>query len=313
MPDMNRIDPLDIDGRLLALLVAVVEEQSITRAAERLGVTQSAVSHALDRLRSLSGEALVVRSGRGVVTTDRARVLAARARDLISRLHQLADNETFDPTRLTGCVQIAANPLQRDLLLPALLARLRRESPRLSLRVLPSDVPSPTMLRETQCQLVLSPRLPDAGDIIHKRLFDDHYSVFFDPAQRAAPADLAEYEASDHVVVMHAPQQPLLIDAWLDARGIRRTVVVEVADFSGARPFIAGTARIATLPALLRLGALTGLAQATPPFACEPLPMYALWHQRYQDDPMHRWLRGCLDEACRDSLGALRAPPQSDA
>jgi DNA-binding transcriptional LysR family regulator len=60
------------------------------------------------------------------------------------------------------------------------------------------------------------------------------------------------------------------------------------------RAFVQGSERIATLPSLLRHGALAGLAHAAPPFDCEPMPMYALWHQRHQDDPMHRWLRAAL-------------------
>lgn len=305
MADMSRTDPLDIDGRLLALLVAVVDEQSITRAAERLGVTQSAVSHGLERLRTLAGEPLVVRCGRGIVATERARVLADRARALLAGLHALAKEDGFEPARFTGCVHIAANPLQRDLLLPRLLARLQADAPRISLRVLASDVPSAQMLREASCHLAISPRPPDAGDIVHKRLFEDRYAVYFDAACRAAPRDRAEYEAGEHVVVLHAHEQPLAIDDWLESHGVRRHVAVEVADFAGVRPFVIGSTRLATLPGLLRVGALAGLAQAPPPMQCEPMPIYAMWHQRHQDDPMHRWLRNALDAVVVQAL-----PPQ---
>lgn len=305
MRRMNRIDPLDVDGRLLALLVAVVDEQSITRAAERLGVTQSAVSHGLERLRALAGEPLVVRSGRGVVATAHALALAERARTLLAGLHALADLGGFEPARFDGCVHVAANPLQRDLLLPRLLARLRAEAPRVMLRVIPSDVPSADMLRDARCQLAISPRPPDASDIVHKRLFEDRYAVFFDATQRDVPLDRPAFEASEHVVVRHAPQRHLAIDDWLDAQGVRRRIAVEVADFAGARPFLAGSARIATLPSLLRVGALAGLAWAASPFDCEPMPMYAMWHQRHQDDPMHRWLRGALDAVVPEALGAV--------
>ncbi|HET9820490.1 MAG TPA: LysR family transcriptional regulator [Burkholderiaceae bacterium] len=292
---MSAFDPLDVDGRLLALLVAVVEERSITRAAERLGVTQSAVSHGLERLRAWTGAPVVVRSGRGVVPTARAQALAVKARGVLEGLTTLVDDGPFDAARFAGRVQIAANPLQRDLLLPGLLARLREQAPHLTLRVVPSDVPSAEMLRDAACHLVISPRLPEAGDIVHKRLFEDRYAVYFDAAVRTAPRSRAEWESAEHVCVMHAPQRPLAIDGWLDAHGFARDVVVQVADFSGARAFIAGTARVATLPSLLRAGALAGLAQAPLPFDCDTMPMYALWHVRHQDDPMHRWLRAALE------------------
>ena len=304
MSHMSSIDPLDIDGRLLALLVAVVEEQSITRAADRLGVTQSAVSHGLERLRALAGEPLVVRSGRGVAVTARATALAERARVLLSGLQSLAAGGGFDAAGFEGCVTIAANPLQRDLLLPRLLQRLRRDAPRATLRVLPSDVPSAQMLRDAQCQLVISPRPPDAGDVVHKRLFEDRYVVFHDAACRAAPASRAEYEAAEHVVVLQAPQRSLAVDLWIVALGPAGRIAVQVADFAGVRAFIAGSDRIATLPSLLRMGALAGLAHAAPPFECEPMPMYVLWHQRHHDDPMHRWLRSALESVMPQALAA---------
>jgi len=304
---MNRIDPLDVDGRLLALLVAVVDEQSITHAAERLGVTQSAVSHGLERLRALAGEPLVVRSGRGVVATAHALALAERARTLLAGLQALADGSGFEAARFEGCVHIAANPLQRDLLLPRLLARLRAEAPRVTLRVIPSDVPSAEMLRDARCQLAISPRPPDASDIVHRRLFEDRYALFYDAAQRAAPRDRSEFEAAEHVVVRHLPQRHLAIDDWLDAQGVRRRIAVEVADFAGLRPFLVGSARIATLPSLLRVGTLAGLAQAAPPFDCAPMSMYAMWHQRHQDDPMHQWLRAALDAVVPPALAATAA------
>jgi DNA-binding transcriptional LysR family regulator len=299
---MSRIDPLDIDGRLLALLVAVVEARSVTRAAERLGVTQSAVSHGLERLRALAGEPVVVRSGRGVVPTARALLLADRARALLEGMAALAEDGRFDPASFQGCLQIAANPLQRDLLLPRLLARLREQAPLVSLRVTPSDVPTAEMLRDAHCQLAVSPRLPDAGDIVHKRLFEDRYAVFYDAACRDAPGDLAQWSQAEHVTVMHGPQRPLAVDAWLTAHGYARRVAVEVTDFSGVRAFVQGTTRLATLPSLLRMGALAGLAHAALPFATDPMPIYALWHQRHQADPMHRWLRDALEAVVAEAM-----------
>ena len=139
---MSRFDHSDLDGHLLTLLVAVVEERSVTRAAQRLGVSQSAVSHLLDKLRAIVGDPLVV----------------------------------------------AANDLQRDLLMPGLLRQLQAAAPGASLQVIPSGVPGAELLRDAQCQLLLTPRPPAAADLVQKRLFTDRYAVFYDPACRPAPA-----------------------------------------------------------------------------------------------------------------------------
>ena len=85
----------------------------------------------------------------------------------------------FDPARLDTCITIAANDLQRDLLLPALLRRLRAQAPGLTLRVIASGAPGPAMLRDEGCQLIITPRPPEGADILQKRLFEDRYRVFF--------------------------------------------------------------------------------------------------------------------------------------
>ena len=157
---MSNFDWLDLDARLLRLLVTVVDTGSITAAAQRLGVTQSAVSHLLDKLRGITGDALFTRSGRGIVATARALALAERARELLGDLERFAQSEHFDPARWQTTFTIAANDFQRDALLPALMQGLRAQAPGVSLRVIASDVPTPEMLRQQHCQLIISPRPP---------------------------------------------------------------------------------------------------------------------------------------------------------
>lgn len=300
---MSGFDHLDLDGRLLALLVAVVEERSVTRAAQRLEVSQSAVSHLLDKLRGIVGDPLVVRSGRGIVPTARAELLAQRARPLLDELRSLVSAGGFDPVRLKGPVVIAANDLQRDLLLPALLDRLRADAPGASLQVMPSGVPGAELLRDGQCQLLITPRPPDAADLVQKRLFTDHHQVFFDAAVRQAPVSLADYLAAEHVTVVYHPHRQLDLDQILARRGVQRRFVASVPGFAGVPALLRGSARIATAPGLLRHGLFSGLAHAAPPLPCPPLPMFLVWHVRHQADPLQAWLRA-LVEACAAPLSA---------
>lgn len=293
---MNKFDHFDLDGRLLRLLIVVYEEGSVTRAAERLGVTQSAVSHMLDKLRGIVGDPLFVKSGRSVVATAQASELAGRARLLLDQLQAFGARGSFDPATLRRTLTIAANDLQRDLLLPALFARLRESAPGLRLRVIPSNIPDPEMLRADRCQLAISPRPPNATDILQRRLFDDSYVVFFDATVRPPPLTLADYLAAEHVTVVYEPQRNLDIDDLLSARGIRRNFAVSVAGFAGIRPFLSGSQYLATLPRRLGASQLAGFAQAPTPFDCPGMPMYAIWHQRYQHDPLMRWLLDCLYE-----------------
>src|SRR5450631_1400906 len=120
---MSKIDWSSLDAGVLQLLVAVLDSGSITAAAHRLGVTQSAVSHLLNKLREITGDPLFVKSGRGIVATARAEALGARARELLLDLERFARLGDFEPARWQTTFTVAANDFQRDLLLPGLAAR----------------------------------------------------------------------------------------------------------------------------------------------------------------------------------------------
>lgn len=237
---MNKIDGSELDGRLLQLLLAVLEAGSVTGAAHRLGVTQSAVSHGLERLRTITGDALFVKSGRGIVATARAVALAQPARELLGAMQRFAQHGVFEPARWEGTLTIAANDFQRDLLLPALAARLRAQAPGLALRVIPSGVPRLEMLRNNECQLVISPRPPEGSDILQKRLFEDRWQVFYDPAVRQAPASRQDYLDASHATVVYEPRRGLDLDQRLQAQGVRRRFAVMVPEFSALPGFVRG-------------------------------------------------------------------------
>lgn len=306
---MSRFDHLDLDGRLLSLLLAIYEEGSMTRAAQRLGVTQSAVSHLLDKLRDIVGDPLFVRSGRGIVPTQRAETLARRARLLLEDFRGFVTVGGFEPARLQATVTIAANDLQRDLLLPPLLRRMQAQAPGVALRVIDSGVPRAEMLRDGQCQLVISPRPPDAADLVQKRLFEDRYAVFYDPRERAAPRSAEDYFAAGHVTVVYEPRRTLDVDRWFEAHGAPpRRFVASVPGFAGVAAFLEGGCLLATLPSLVRVHQLRRLAWAPVPLQCPTMPMYLVWHVRHQADPMHQWLRQQIEDVVPQALRQAQDP-----
>ncbi|MDD2729684.1 LysR family transcriptional regulator [Malikia sp.] len=303
---MKKFDWSDLDVRLLQLLVAVVDRGSITGAAQQLEVTQSAVSHQLDKLRAITQDPLFVKSGRGIVATAQAEALAARARELLRQIERFARGHEFDPARWQTRITIAANDFQRDLLLPGLMHRLRAQAPGVTLRVIPSGVPRLELLRSDDCQLIISPRPPEGGDILQKRLFEDRYRVFYDPRARQAPLDLADYLASEHASVLYEPNRSLDLDELLLRQGLPRRFGVLLPGFSALPAFIRGTPLLATLPGLLARQTLAGLAHAEPPLPCPTLPMYLIWHARYQQDPAHRWLREQIEAGVAPALADRR-------
>ncbi|MFA6264276.1 MAG: LysR family transcriptional regulator [Pseudolabrys sp.] len=311
---MSKIDYSALDGQNLRLFLAVLEEGSVTGAAARLGVTQSAVSHGLDKLRAIVADPLFVRSGRGIVATAHARALAAKAHDLLDGMKAFASGAHFDPASARLSLTVAANDFQRDLLLPPLLAKLAAETERVDLRVIPSGLPSGDMLREGRCDLLITPRPPEGSDVFQRLLFRDRYVCFYDAAMRAAPRSLAAYFKERHITVVYPDNERLEFDRRLAAKKIVRDIAVQVPNFYGVPAFLRGTGLLASVPSLLRHSMMREFSYVMIALkdGVTDLPMYMVWHQRFQSDPAHLFLRGLLEQTARDVVGGRTSRERSD-
>lgn len=310
MRNLYQLPPqlLDLDGRQLRIFLMVLDTGSVTAAAEQLDVTQSAISHALDKLRTALGDPLFVKAGRGILPTSKAQSLAEPARRLLDDLRQLSLGPEFLPEDTELALTVAANDFQRDLLLPAFQRRLAARLKAVRLVIIPSLAPTAELLREQHCDLIVTPRPPVASDILQKRLLTDGFVCFFDPACRKAPANLEEYLAARHVVVAYQDGRRLEFDASLEAQGIERTVGVAVSNFSGVAAFLRGTEMLASLPGLLRLGTMRGFGMAPIPSIDHELSMYMVWHRRHHADPLFSWVRQELECVAAEVMGAACAP-----
>ena len=310
---MSKIDHLDLDGHALALFLAVLEEGSVTSAARRLGVTQSAVSHGLQKLRRVIADPLFTKSGRGIVATAHAHALAADARALLDAMKAFGSGASFDPATAQLSITIAANDFQRDLLLPGLVRRVEAAVKSFTLRVIPSQAPSPLMLRENRCDLLVTPVPPSGIDIVQKRLLQDHYVCYYDPAMRGAPASRTQYLAARHITVVYTDNERLDFDRRLGAAGIARDIAIAVPNFTAVPAFLRGSQLLASMPSLFGRHLMKEFASARIPLApagpLVALPMYMVWHQRFQRDPAHSWLRAQLQHSVADVAGRKRSTP----
>ncbi len=288
---MNGIDTLNLDTRSLSTFLTVLDEGSVSRAAVRLGVSQSAVSHTLDRLRQSLGDPLFVKSGRGITPTQYALRAGPHIRQILDDLQSLSSGPPFTPATAEFTFTIAANDYQRDLLLPGLVSTLRREAPGIRLQVIPSGIPTADMLRKDVCDLIISPHAPEATDIMQRGLMADRMVVFYDPDHREPPQDMAEYLKADHVSLLFATGEKPALETSLNARGLTRRNVVTVSNFSGLPEFLRGTDMLATAPERMSNHLLRGFASVPLPFDFKPFTLLMLWHRRNQNDPAHRWIR----------------------
>jgi len=257
----------------------------------RLGVSQSAVSHTLDRLRQALGDALFVKSGRGIVPTRYALQAGPHIRQILDDLHSLSSGPPFAPATAEFTFTIAANDYQRDLLLPGLLSVIRQEAPGIRLQVVPSGIPTADMLRKDLCDLIISPHAPEATDIMQRGLMADQMVVFYDPAIRQAPEALADYLKADHIAILFGTGEKTAFEGSLAAQGLTRRTAVTVSNFSGLPAFLQGTDMLATAPKRMSEDLLQQFAWTPLPFDYKPFTLLMLWHKRNQNDPAHRWIR----------------------
>jgi len=288
---MREIDFYQLDGQILRTFLVILEESSVSRAAERLEVTQSAVSHTLAKLRIIFGDPLFVRSGQGLTPTETALSLRAPARDVLNRLKSLTDQRQFDPKSEAMHFVVAANDMQRDLIFPEIVRDTGGEQIGLSLELIPSGVPSVALLRDARCDLILTPLPPDAPDLIQQKLFSGMMMCFFDRDQTEPPQSVQAYLDADHVTVHFAlggASDEVLIAPQLPHIPKPK---ITVSNFAGIPSFIRGTKMVSTQLEFMRLSTLRELSVSPLPFDTEPVGIFMVWHERSNNDPAHKWLR----------------------
>lgn len=299
---MSKFDYLDITGRALHMFVVVYEEGSVTKAADRLGIGQSAVSHMLDKLREISGDPLFVRSGRGIIATKRAEQLVEQARPILASLQQMAISPKFDPAKQQGLLTIGAGAIQRELLMPRLAKIIRNQAPMLDLRIIESGVFAADLLRKNSCNLLITPSPPEGTEFIQRKLLKDDWVCFYDP-DTPAPRTLQQYLARPHAKVVFTENEKSMIDALLEKKGKTRRIALRVSSFSALRGLMGGTDIIITLPRMSAKPFLTDFAVCPLPFNIPPLGFFMAWHLRDNLTPSHKWLRTHLTRIAKEIKG----------
>ncbi|MEM6640541.1 MAG: LysR family transcriptional regulator [Pseudomonadota bacterium] len=299
---MNKNNYLRLDGQSLTVFLAVLEERSVSRAADRLALTQSAVSHTLARLRQVLDDPLFVRSGRSISPTAHAKALRTPVRHVLDELKQMGQKQTFLPAGSEHAFTIAANDFQRDLIFPRARQLMLDAGADIRFRFISSGVPDASLLREARCDLVVTPFPPEGPDIYQVLLFKDRLVCFFDGAVRSAPTSKAAYRDCEHIEVRFEENRSTGVALSGHEISMSRPPSVSVPNFGALRPFMLGTRLISTEARLMSLGPLAGMDFAPLPFRTSPLPMYLAWHQRDHADPAHIWLRKKIRAATEQVL-----------
>jgi DNA-binding transcriptional LysR family regulator len=294
---MNEIDLRRLDLNLLVTFEVLMAEGSVTRAATRLGRTQSAVSHALGRLREQVGDPLLVKADGRMHPSPFALTLITEVRPILRAIQRVvAPPEPFHPATSTRVFRIAAPAF--SALVSAIFRRVHKLAPRVSLEwTLPNVEALPAVAegRVALAHLGGDTRLPDGVDVHATRPFT--WVTFL---RRHHPAltqwDIDAWTAWPHVTVSigNAVQNP--IDEALCRLGLRRTIGARIPEFSGVAPLLAGTNMLGTFPplALADDARVYGLLAKRPPVPLAPFSSRFFWSSRLANDPGNRWIRGIV-------------------
>jgi len=298
----------NLDLNLLVALDALLDERSVTRAAQRLRLTQSTVSGMLARLRTGLGDPLFVRSQHGIVPTRRASALADPLKKLIADARAIAAVERFDPATAAQTFSVSLNDyMQLTVLLP-LVAELRREAPAICLSVRPPVVDGLVAdLARGEVDLVVTTPEFAMSDLPSRLLYRESYVGV---VRRAHPlagrrVSIDDFCRFDHVLV--SPTRGSFegpTDDALRRAGRRRRTRYSVPSFLLLPALLQTDDLIAVVPRRLAISRLEGLACFNLPVAVKGFDVIAVWHARVDKDPGHQWLRSRLARIAREARPA---------
>ncbi len=306
-----------LDLNLLRVFDAVMAEGSLTRAAERLAMTQPAASHALKRLHVAVGEELFHRSAFGMRPTARAELLWPQVRAALAQLQSALSPRSFDPTQDAATFNIAMADATAAMLLPGVVSAIETAQALANVRVLPLTTRDPRRLvEEADADLAIG-YFPNAiaaivaqgseATLHHRQLYATEYVCVMrrDHPLAAEPLTLDAFVEAHHLLVTFSGRAHGFVDEALAALGRRRRVVLTVNQFATAGSVVARSDLLTVLPQqfLPATGVEHRLVQKPLPLSLASVNVEMMWHLRKDDDPAHRWLREIvIDAAARQTL-----------
>ncbi|MFP3606502.1 LysR family transcriptional regulator [Paraburkholderia sp. SIMBA_053] len=285
------------DLNLLLHLDALVRCANVSRAAEHLGITQSAMSAALSRLRRVFNDPLLVREANATVLTDRATALAAQFRPLLEQwLDVTLERGHFDPAQSRRIFTLYASDYVQFALLPALAATLTDEAPNISLSVVPAKPHHGLAMLESNHVEFVAGYYPTPGSTLRMRpLFEDQVVCIVREGHPSLDKDwsLDAWLCYGHIdLAAHTRNAGELLDRRLEQMGKRRSVRMTMSSYLAAPSVVARSDLIANLPESVALQfARQGFVLRPVPIAVPPIRISLYWHERYQNDAGHAWFR----------------------
>ncbi len=293
-----------MDLNLLVALDALLEENSVLAASERLHLTPPAVSRTLARIRETTGDEILVRAGRAMVPTPYAQAIRGEVRELVRHARSLLKPpREIDASALRREFSLRAHDALVAMLAPALVCALVETAPHVRLRFLgegPGDVPD---LARGHVDLELGSTVPRGSDISSEILGTDRPALAMAPAHPLAKGRITPRRLSQalHVSVSRRGRLHGALDDVLAQHGLQRQVVAALPTVAAALEVVARGDTVALVPALACRASAQSLGLRVRELSLElpGSPMVMSWHPRHDRDPAHAWLREQVKAAAR--------------
>ncbi|MEI2298506.1 LysR family transcriptional regulator [Ensifer sp. MJa1] len=309
---------LKFDLNLLVAFDALMSERNVTRAAHRIGISQSALSHNLGRLRTLLSDELFIRSARGIEPTPRAQELAETVSAILCTIQsRLIEPEQFDPATDERTFTLGLTDYLESLLMPPLLAAVQEKAPRVNFVIRPIDQDYPADLLDSG-EIDLAIGKVETGNELHKRrkLWSERYVVLA-PPEKIGPSgvmDLDTFLSTPQAVLVSKDGRCRLVDEILAERGLKRLEVITTPHLFTLPILVRDAKMIAPVPAsFARAWApVFGLAISPGPVDVPPYDISLAWHTSSDRNAGHAWLRqqvlAALEPVRANVVGANATP-----
>lgn len=295
-----------VDLNLLVALDALLSERHVTRAADRVGLSQPAMSNALSRLRGLFADELLVRTATGMQPTPRALELLEPLRQLLRQVERVLESDAgFDPAVSERVFTVRMSDILACLILPLLMAR-RPDAARVGYNILHLP-PAQTVeaLERDEIDVAISMGLDHANSIRSHKLLRDRMVCLMRKAHPAARGGLTfeRFIAQQHMKVSMSPTDLRFVDEALAERGHRRVIALNVPHWLLVPHVLKTTDLLAVMPGHLATALIDdGLRMEELPFKSAPFHWMMYWHRRHDQSRANRWLREEIGAVC-DGLG----------
>jgi DNA-binding transcriptional LysR family regulator len=295
------------DLNLLVTLDVLLAEGSVARAAQRLRLSPSAMSRALARLRQTTGDPLLVRAGRGLVPTPRALELRERVGRLVQDAEAvLRPAEKLNLKQLVRTFTLRTSEGFVETFAPDLIARAGEEAPGVRLRFVQKPNKDSASLRDGTVDLETGVVGMTTGpEVRAQALFRDRFIGVVRMGHPLSEGKItpSRYATGRHILVSRRGFDKGPIDEALKPLGLEREIVTIVGGFSTALALARASDLIASVPERHTGNLRAGMHWFPLPVSTPEITISMLWHPRLDADPAHRWLRGCVRDACAERLG----------